>query len=88
MKCAKLGASLQKLSLELVIGGFASKAEQRLMGFEYMHVLVMHGMSSLIYSLSFMSIGQRRTPNATNSRVRLWAFVVFALLNSISIPNL
>ena len=88
MKCAKLDASLQKSSLELVIGGFASKAKQRLIGCEYMHVLVMHGMSSLIYSQSFMSIGQRRTPNATNSRVRLWALVVFALLKSISIPDL
>ena len=37
------------------------------------HVLIMHGMSSLIYSLSLMSIGQRRTPYPINSRVRLWA---------------
>jgi hypothetical protein len=48
MKCAKLGASPQKPRLELVIGGFASKVEQRLIGFEYIHGLVMHGMSSLI----------------------------------------
>ena len=75
MKCAKLGASPQKSSLELVIGGFASKVEQRLISFGYMHVLVMHGMSSLIYSLSLMSIGQRGTPNASNSRVQLWALV-------------
>ena len=59
MKCAKLGASPQKSSLELVIGGFTLKAEQRFIGFGYMHVLVMHGMSSLIYLVSLMSIGQR-----------------------------
>ena len=88
MKCANLGASLQKPSLKIVVGGFALKVEQRLIGFGYMHGLVMHGMSSLIYSLSLMSIRQRKTPNPTNSRVRLWALVVFALLNSISIPNL
>ena len=48
MKCAKLDASPQKPSLELIIGDFALKAKQRLIGFGYMHVLVMHGMSSLI----------------------------------------
>ena len=88
MKCAGLDASPQRPSLELIIGGFASKAEQGLIGFAYMHVLVMHNMSSLIYSLSLMSIGQRGTPNPANSRVRLWALVIFVLLNSISIQNL
>ena len=34
MKCAKLGASPQKPSLELDIGGFVSKAEQRLVGLD------------------------------------------------------
>ena len=88
MKCAKFGASPHKPSLELVIGGFALKAKQGLIGFGYMHVLVMHGTSSLIYSLSLISVGQRGTPIPTNSRMRLWALVVFVLLNSISIPNL
>ena len=88
MKCAKLGASPQKSSLELVIGGSASKVKQRLIGYGYMHGLVMHGISSLIYSLSLMSIGQRKTPNPTNSRVQYWALVVFGLLNSISTSNL
>jgi hypothetical protein len=54
MKCAKLDASPQKPSLELVIGSFALKAEQRLISFENMYVLVMHGMSSLIYSLTHL----------------------------------
>ena len=86
MKCAKLGASPQKPSLELVIAGFASKAKQRLIGFGYMHVLVMHGMSSLIYSLSLMSIVQRRTPKPTKSSVRSSGFRAFKFhINSKSL---
>ena len=84
MKWSILSASPQSSS-SLV--GLAENVEHGVIGFGYIHVLVVHGMSSLIYSLSLISIEQRRTPKPTKSRVRLWVMVDLGLLNFISIPN-
>ena len=85
MKWLNLGAS--PLSSSWLVGN-DSIVEQGVIRSGYIHVLVMHGMSSLIYSLSLINIEQRRTLKPAKSRVRLWAPMDFELLNSISIPNL
>ena len=77
MKWSILGASPQSSS-SLV--GLALKVERRVIGFGQIYVLVMHGMSSLIYLMSLISIKQRRTPkdhqvqSAVMSSGGFWAF--------------